>query len=58
MMESKVAGAAGTVEDHVSISRFGDANKRENTPEALRALSDNCDRFITMSLRRAGPSKD
>jgi hypothetical protein len=57
MMESKVAGAAETVEDLVSMSRVGDGNGRGNALEALRAFSDNCDRFITMSLRRAGPSK-
>jgi hypothetical protein len=57
MMESKVAGATGSMEDLISISRVGDGNRRGSALEALRAFSDNCDRFITMSLRRAGPSR-
>jgi hypothetical protein len=55
MMESKVAGAAGTMEDLVSI--YSDGIGKGSALEALRAFSDNCDIFITMNLRRAGPSK-
>jgi len=57
MIESKVAGVVGAVEYCVSLLRTDDGEGISSALEALRAFNDECTRFMTISLRSAGPSK-